>query len=634
MTRKLAAVLAGDIVGYSRLMAEDEAATYAELRVAFDDVIHPAIDRHRGHVFKNTGDGFLAAFQSVNDALDAAVDIQTAFDSLSLTLRMGLNLGDIIEKDDDVFGDGVNVAARLEAMAEPGSIYASAAVVRSVDRNRVKSFRRIGKRTAKNLPDAIDVYAFNRAHGEGRSLPRWMIMPRVRPRQIAFAAIAMVSVSAMAALAFTDSGSQIMKSRSIMAIARMVGFEQGDMRPSVAILPFDNLSGDPEQTYFADGLTEDIITELARYPDLQVIARNSTFVFRGQPTDIREVGQKLGADYVVEGSARRAGEKIRVVTQLINAKSGAHIWSRSYDRELQDVFTVQRELTSEIVSHLSSYVRATESVAASHRPTENMQAYDLVLRARNLYKHGSSEPNAIFAARTLFQRAIELDPQYAAAYAYLGINYVAAATRGPVEANDRTGIDAGLNAARRAVQLDPNLAVGYQALSFGLSASGDYEGGMLAATRAVELNPNEPDSLIALAKAQVRFGNYSDAVDNAERARRLHPMAPEYYTYVYGQALYAANRPAEASTVLKECLARAPQDANCLLILTAALSQLGERDEAQATMARLRDVNPDYSLQAERNYRRFGTSQRMTQFLSDLELASGGVQIGRREGAA
>ncbi|EHK57214.1 adenylate/guanylate cyclase domain-containing protein [Allomesorhizobium alhagi] len=622
MERKLAAIVAGDIVGYSRLMAEDETATYADLRSAFDEVVRPVFERHKGRIFKNTGDGFLAAFPSVNEALDAAVDIQDGFAKLPLKLRIGLNLGDVIIEDGDVFGDGVNVAARLETMAEPGSIYVSAAVVRSADRNRDQYFQRIGLRKAKNIPDAIDVYVVRPKQRDLGATVGWVqrIAPTGR-RAILACAGGLAAIAVVAATVPENQWLSDMRGRIAPSLAWFSGVQSADARPSVAVLPFDNMSGDDGQNYFADGLTEDIITELARNAELQVIARNSSFAFRGQAVDIREIGARLGAAYIVEGSARREGDQLRVVAQLIDTRNGAHLWSRSYDRRVEDVFAVQTDLTSEIVAHLVSYVRESEVAEASDQPTENLQAYDLVLQARDRYKHGSSDGADLLASRALYQRALELDPAYAAARAYLGMTYIVDFVQGVSGRATQTDVDVGLSEARQSIRLSPNLPIGYQVLSFGLSAKGDYEESMRAARQSVELNPNDPDSLMALAKAQVRFGDYEDAVANAERARRLHPMAPEYYVYVHGQALYAAGRVTEAETVLAECLLRAPADSNCLLILAAVQVNQGELGEARTTMARLLDANPKFSLMAERDYRRFGNSPLMERFLSELAQA-------------
>jgi adenylate cyclase len=619
MERKLAAIMAGDIVGFSRLMAENEASTYAGLRSAFDDLINPTVESHGGRTFKNTGDGFVATFPSVNEALDAAIEIQRGFADRPLDLRIGINLGDVIEDNGDMFGDGVNVASRLESMAEPGSIFVSSAVVRSADRSRRELFQRIGHRSAKNMPERLEVYAVRIKAGRAVRVPQLArIANRLRgpAPYIAGAAVLLL----VAATAFPSS---LRSATDTVAgsITRLAGIERTDARPSVAVLPFDNMSGDADQAYFADGLTEDIITELARNPELQVIARNSTFALRGQASDIREVGDRLGAGYVVEGSARRAGDQLRVVAQLIDTRSGAHLWSRSYDRRVEDVFAVQTDLTTEIVAHLVSYVRQSEVADAAERPTENLQAYDLVLQGRDRFKHGSKDAEALSASRALYQRALELDPAYAAARAYLGMTYIVDMAQTVSGRATLADVETGLSEARQAIRLDPNLAVGYQVLSFGLSINGDFAGAMQAAESAVELNPNDPDSLMALAKAQVRFGDYDDAVGNAERARRLHPMAPEYYTYVHGQALYAAGRLEEADDVLRECLIRAPREPDCLLIRAAVQTDREQLMEAQTTMAQLLAAKPEFSLAAERDYHRFGNSPLMDRFLAQLARA-------------
>lgn len=619
MERKLAAIMAGDIVGYSRLMAENEATTYAELRSVFDDLIEPAVSQHGGRTFKSTGDGFLATFPSVNDALDAAVQIQNGFDQQRFEFRIGVNLGDVIEDNGDIYGDGVNVASRLEAMADPGSIFVSSAVVLSADRNRGKSFSNIGRRVAKNIPERIHVYAVKRpgSRGELLRLARSFIPDLGVRFAYGLGATSLVLIG----LSLQPIPLSAMIARLPSGLAMLTNAERTDPRPSVAVMPFANMSGDPSQTYFADGLTEDITTQLARNPDIQVIDPNSTSAVRDDAGDVRKIGNRLNVAYVVEGSARRVGDQLRVAAQLIDVKSGAHLWTQSYDRKAEDIFSVESELTSQIVASLVSYVGRTEQEVAIRRPTNNLQAYDLVLQARNRFKHDAKDGEGLLAARGLYQQALELDPSYAVARAGLGMTYIFDMNQRVTGRATERDAEIGLSEARQSIRLDPNLAIGYQVLSFGLSATGDYSGALQAATRSVELNPNAPDSLMALAKAQVRFGDYEAAVSNAERARRLHPLAPEYYAYVHGQALYAAGRRDEAANVIRECLLRAPQDANCLLIQTALQAAQNDLGDAQTTMANLIRANPEFSLKSERGYRRFGDSLLMEQFLADLERA-------------
>ena len=360
MARRLAAIMAGDVVGYSRLMADDEAGTYDSLRAGVDEVVVPSVEAHGGRVFKTTGDGFLAVFGSAGEALDAAVAIQDGFAGRPLQLRIGLNLGDVIQEQGDVFGDGVNVASRLEAMAEPGGVCASAAVVRAIGKRTDLHFAPLGHRRGKNLPDPIEVHALRRGPA-GRA---WL------PRGGAMAAAACWRWRSAVPRRGMGRAARGRRWRSTCRACWVSSRPTRTRRPAVAVLPFDNLSGDPAQGYFSDGLSEDIITGLARNRELLVIARNSTFAFKDRPTDIREVGAKLGARYVVEGSTRRAGDQLRVVAQLIDAETGVHLWSQSYDRQVADVFAVQTDVTRQIVAALVSYVRDSESAAAAGRPTE------------------------------------------------------------------------------------------------------------------------------------------------------------------------------------------------------------------------------------------------------------------------
>ncbi|MFP5078565.1 tetratricopeptide repeat protein [Rhizobium sp. YIM 134829] len=619
MDRKLAVIMAGDIVGYSRLMAEDEARTYAELRTAFDAVIAPAMANAGGQIVKQNGDGFLAIFTSVNDALDAAEEIQAGFDQQRLRLRIGINVGDVIEDQGDVYGDGVNVAARLEAMADPGGIFVSRAVVDSAERTRAKSFVHLGRRAAKNIPERLDVFALKRPGGP-RPARSWYPGSLVRPQALLASAAAVGLV--LIGLSIQPLPLSAMMAQLPASLPFLGQAERADPRPSVAVMPFQNMSGDPAQAYFATGLTEDITTALARSAGLQVIDPSSTSAVSGERGDVRAIGKRLNVAYVVEGSARRAGDQLRVAAQLIDARTGVHVWTESYDRHVEDVFAVESELTAQIVASLVSYVDESERADAVRRPTGNLQAYDLVLQARSRFKHDARGADDLLAARALYQKALELDPSYAVARAGLGATYIVDhAQRITGRATERDA-EIGLSEARQAIRLDPNLALGYQVVSFGLSMTGDHAGALQAAERSVALNPNEPDSLMALAKAQVRFGRYDEALTNAERARRLHPMAPEYYAYVHGQALYAVRRLDEAATVIRECLIRAPQDANCLLIQTAIFAARSEMADAQAAMKRLVSADPQFSLAAERSYRRFGDSPLMERFLTDLTRAS------------
>jgi adenylate cyclase len=623
MERRLAAILAADVVGYSALMAEDEAGTYEVLRAVIAEVVEPAVADHDGAIFKTMGDGFLASFASVSRALEAAVAIQQGFAERPLRLRIGVNLGDIIAENGDMFGDGVNIAARLESMAEPGGIFVSAPVVRSVGRSTKLHFVPLGPRHAKNMAEPIEVYAVRWGEAAARSArPGWR---RLAP---ALAAAIAVLITGGAGWSYRDSWLPMVARAGLPQSAPPApAAAMDDPRPSVAVLPFDNLSGDPAQDYFSDGLTEDIITDLARNDELLVIARNSTFTYRDTPSDVRAIGAALGAGYMLEGSARRQGDRLRVTAQLVETGTGAHLWSQSYDREIADVFAVQADLTAHIVAALVSHVSRSEIAAASAQPTESLRAYDLVLRGRQ-HHHGDLDADALRQARASFERALTVDPDYAAAHAYLGLTYVkdyALEITGPADAAD---LETGLGHIRTAIGLQPRLALGYQALSFALSQRGDYDGAIRAAERAVELNPNDPDTLEALAKVQVRFGAYDEAVANAERALRLHPFAPFYYPYVYGQALYAVGRYREAEGALDDCLLQAPEELNCHRLQIAVLVRLDRLPEARRLLARMLERDPTFSLAIEREYARFGASPLMERYLADLAAAGAPAAAG------
>ncbi len=610
MARRLAAIMVGDVVGYSRLMAEDEDTTFETFRTLMEDVVRPAIAQGDGNIFKTTGDGFFAVFTSVGDALDAALKIQRGFAATTMQIRLGLNLGDVIEENDDVFGDGVNVAARLESIADPNTIYVSDAVVRGAGRKPNVRFEKVGARRGKNLPDAIETYVV-RPKSHSRPMPVKMSRP------------AMMGTAAAALLAFLV-GAAIYDGRPLTlaqnTFQELMGTSEAEAAsPSVAVLPFDSLNGE-EGDYFTDGLTEDIINDLARNRELLVIARNSTFAYKDMSIDIRTIGDQLGANYVVEGSARRVGDQLRVVAQLIDAESGTHLWSKSYDRTLADVFAVQDDLTTEITASLITYVRQSEETAAASRPTDNLRAYDLVLQGRDRYNH-SNYPAELLEARDLFQRAVELDPGYAVARAEIGKTYIADYFRNITGTATQDDLDQGLAQIREAIRLEPELALGFQYLSYGLAGAGDYTGAMRAAQRAIELNPSDPDSQMALAKAQLRFGDYEESVEHAEKARRLHPLAPQYYPYLHAQALYATERYEEADRVLSDCLIRLPNDKGCLMVRAAVLIKLDRTDAAEAAMSRLKAVDPGFSLAEEREYRRFGDSPLMEAYLADLKAA-------------
>src|SRR5579872_321023 len=381
--RRLAAILAADVVGYSRLMEVDETGTLARLKTIRLELIDPAITKCRGRIIKTTGDGMLVEFQSVTEALRCAVDFQQRMArrnrdmpaSRTLLYRIGINLGDVIVDGDDIFGDGVNVAARLEAMAEPGGICISAAVRDQVGDRLDIVYEDLGDRQVKNISRPVHVFKVvaDKVGSDGQT---------------------------------TDDG-------STAAVAAPMAHAR---KPSIAVLPFVNMSGDAEQEFFADGLTEDIITELSRFRELLVISRNAVFVHKGTPVKAQQIAREFGVDYVVEGSVRKAADRVRVTVQLIDGETEVHIWAERYDRKLEDIFAIQDEVTAAIVATLFGRVEAARRDRAQRRPTENMAAYEYLLTGKVLHHWSKREANA--EALRMLNRAVELDPKYAHAHAW------------------------------------------------------------------------------------------------------------------------------------------------------------------------------------------------------------------------
>src|SRR5213595_333328 len=406
MERRLTAILAADVVGYSRLMAIDEAGTLAALKSLRKNLVDPKISEHNGRIFKLTGDGMLIEFPSVVSAVACAVDIQSAMRTRNATepaarieFRIGINLGDIIVEDGDIFGDGVNVAARLESIAPVGGIAVSQSVRDHVGKRLDLAFEDMGERRLKNIEAPIRVYSISVEHTS------------------------------------TDGATSA-----------------GQERPSIAVLPFVNMSGDPEQEYFSDGITEDIITDLSKVSGLFVVARNTAFTYKGKHVDVREVAKRLGVNFILEGSVRKAGARVRVTGQLINGKDSGHVWADRFDRDLTDIFAIQDEITHAIVEQLKVKLLPQEKKSIGQVPTENIEAYTYYLRGRD-FLHRRSK-HYLQLARRMFAKAVELDPNYARAYAgladcdsYLYMTY-----------HMNVAMDGILAITEKALALDPKLA--------------------------------------------------------------------------------------------------------------------------------------------------------------------------------
>src|SRR5256714_12492231 len=438
MERRLTAILAADVVGYSRLMTIDETGTLAALTSLRKNLVNPKISEHNGRIVKLTGDGMLIEFPSVVSAVACAVDIQSAMRTRNATetagrieFRIGVNLGDIIVEDGDIFGDGVNVAARLESIAPVGGIAVSQSVRDHVGKRLDLAFEDMGERRLKNIEAPIRVYS--------------------------------ISVDRPSSEGATSAGQE---------------------RPSVAVLPFVNMSGDPEQEYFSDGITEDIITDLSKVSGLFVVARNTAFTYKGKHVDVQEAAKRLGVNFILEGSVRKAGTRVRVTGQLINGKDSGHVWADRFDRDLTDIFAIQDEITHAIVEQLKVKLLPQEKKSIGLLPTENVEAYTYYLRGRQfLHRHSKSYYQL---ARRMFAKAVELDPAYARAYAgmtdcdcFLFLHYSA-----PVEI---AGI---LETSAKALALENGLAEAHASRGLALSLEQRYDEAMAEFQKAIALHPN------------------------------------------------------------------------------------------------------------------------------------------------
>ncbi|MCK1715509.1 MULTISPECIES: adenylate/guanylate cyclase domain-containing protein [unclassified Bradyrhizobium] len=554
--RRLAAVLATDMVGFSRLMEVDEAGTLARLKTHRVELIDPAIAKNRGRIIKTTGDGMLAEFHSVVDAVLCAAEVQRRMARRNadvppprwIQFRIGINLGDVIVDQNDIFGDGVNVAARLEALAEPGGICVSGAVRDQVgDRLDGVQFDDLGEQSVKNIARPIRVFRVRLAEGPA-SLP--------------------------------DGAKAADMPRGI------------SKKPSIAVLPFANMSGDPEQEFFADGLTEDIITELSRFHDLLVISRNSAFVYKGKAVKVQDIGREFGVDYVIEGSVRKAGGRVRVTVQLIDAETDRHIWAERYDRELQDIFAIQDEMTRAIAATLPGRVEAATHDRTKRKPTDNMAAYECVLAAKLLHHRSTREDNA--QAQMLLNRALAMDPNYAHAHAWKACVLGQCWIYGWCADRDAT-FEQVASELETALALDDNDADVHRILAALNLTRHDYERATYHQERALALNPNYDLVVVQQGELLTWLGLPEEGIDWIKKAMRLNPYHPERFWSHLGRAYYCAEKYADAAEAFSR-ITRA--DYTHHAFLAATFAQMNNAVAAGAHAAEVLKREPGFSVAA------------------------------------
>ena len=534
LPRKLAAILYADVAEYSRLTGEDEDATHRRLS-EYLDLISNTVDQHRGRVMHYAGDAVLAMFEAVIDALSGAVAVQNELqtrnqelpDNRKVQFRIGVNLGDVIEDRADIYGDGVNVAARLESLANPGGICISESVRTAVGTKLELDFEFMGEQEVKNIAEPVRAYSV---------------------------------------MLLTAETNQVTTSSS----------HNGALpdKPSIAVLPFTNMSGDPEEEYFSDGITEDIITELSRFPALFVIARHSSFVFKDQTIDIKEAGGRLGVQYLVEGSVRKAGNRVRINAQLIDATTGDHIWAERYDRSIEDVFEVQDEVTQAIVATLPGQIEKAVAERSGRKRTENMTAYDCLLRGNRHFHRVRYED--LLEAKRLYQQAIELDPQFALAYSrsaacdnlLMGMGYGTDDTYGETVAT-----------VQRALALDSDDNWSRLTLGWTLLRRQRFEESEEQFEKALALNRNDADCMSWVALGFVLLGRPEEAFDLISKSMRLNPLHPNSYHLVLGNAAFFTGRYEDA---IREFRHGGEYGIWHHANLAAAYGQAGRIEEAQA----------------------------------------------------
>jgi adenylate cyclase len=597
ITRKLTTILAADVEGYTRLMRADEEATLKTLG-EYRDVIDGLIARHDGRVFSTGGDSVLAEFGSVVEAVRCAISCQEEIssrnaelaDDRKLIFRMGVNVGDVMVRDGDLFGDGVNVAARLEGLAEAGGVCISGSVFEQIKHKLSLGFEDMGQQEVKNIAEPVSAY---------RLVPGQVSVAataaakssRMRHWRIPAMAAAVVLIIAAGGLAIWRPWEPGME----LASGQKTTLPLPD-KPSIAVLPFTNLSGDPKQDYLSDGITESLITRLARQPEMFVIARNSSFTYKDKAVKVQQVGRDLGVRYVLEGSVQKAGERLRITVQLIEAATGEHLWADGYDRELQDLFAVQDEITRKVTIELAVKLTVGEVARSDVQATDNVEAYDHWLRGVEAYRLFEKETNV--QAGDLFDIAIELDPQYARAIAYLGWVRLNESRFWWVEDRDRS-FEQAEELARRAIAIDEDSSVGHNLLSRIYSLQRQYEQAIAEGERTVAIEPSSASAYASLAWTMALAGRPKDGLVLIRKALRLSPYPPVWYLNVDGGINYLTGRYEESIASGRKLLERTQeglQARDAWKRLIASYVELGREAEARAEAEIYLEHDPFFSV--------------------------------------
>jgi adenylate cyclase len=588
--RKLVAILCADVAGYSRMIGEDEEGTLATLASHMTELIEPTIAHHHGRIVKTTGDGVLAEFATAIAALEVQEGLRARNtdvpESKQHWLRIGLTLGDVLVRDDDIFGDAVNVAARLQSLAEPGSIYASAAVVDQLRGHIGFAWDDIGEKTLKNIVRPVKTYRLKAGTVEAPSAVATQRRRRASP--LIMGATAVVALIAIMAIIGFRLPVEWIKSAGGPPASEQV------RRASVAVLPFVNQSGDAANEYFSDGITEDIINALGRFSPLTVMAYNATLPYKGKAAPPAEIGRTLGVRYLVEGSVRRGADRVRVSVRLTDADRGVVLWSEQFDEQLRNVFTFQDAITRRIAETLASNVTRVEEQRAVAKRPDNLDAYDLILRGRAELRRSTRASNR--EARQYFERALQLDPDYAAAHAGLGLAYYDMVVLGWTEFPDDV-LARTEELARKALLIDPENIDAHRLLSKVHNVLLQYDRALVEIERALALNPSDAESHSQRGSILLWMGRLEEAIAAFETAFGLNPSLSASSALDLGLAYYTARRHDDAVQFLEREMLRHPDFVFISVVLAAAYGQLGRKADIERVAETVRHRLPVFDPQ-------------------------------------
>ncbi len=615
MERKLAAIFSTDVAGYSRLMGDDEEATIRTL-TAYRAMLSSLIQHYRGRVVDSPGDNLLAEFASVVDAVRCAVEVQQALkeknaalpDHRQMHFRIGINLGDVIVEGERLYGDGVNIAARLESLAIPSGICISGTVYDQVKSKLALSYEDLGARTVKNIAEPVRVYRVVMEEREGQK--EKPSSPDAAQRNLGYApptpglcsapsrlrlwiTMGLVLLAVIfGAVRYFSRPSLSTQDSALRTDTAPAALPLPD-KPSLIVIPFVNMSKDPDQEYFSDGLTEVLTGNLSKISSLFVIARNSAFTYKGKAVKVQDVGREMGVQYVLEGSVQKADQRVRITVQLIEAATGYHLWSEQYDRPLADIFALQDEVVHKIVTTLKLQLTLREQGYLVHKTTDNLEAYDCFLRGTEDYWRFTKE--AFAQARQMYEKAIELDPQYAAAYASLGATH--ALDWVWQWSQDPQSLERAFALTQKAIALDDSLSMAHSVLGFVYAAKKQHERAIAEGERAITLAPNDAEGYAQLGIILNFAGRPKETIRLVEKAIRLNPRYPAQYLGILGQSYTLTRQYEEAISLLKRSITRNPNLLASYFFLAVSYSESSREEEARSAAAEILRISPNFSLE-------------------------------------